>query len=398
MYLDLSKKLDYYRGLVLQEYIKNGIYPDDNLLSSSLKRFDLGLSVLKEFEIDKGSGFNTDKYNRVLEQTHKDLEILYQVLYDIVYNKFQSYKDTIDLHLNSINDKVTEFKMRSLQEINSTALGETIYYKANAKAIVEHNTAYYLLGNVSLYNKAKIACFLNANNVLSDDIVFIFTNNITGESFYAPVYNNNQYSFIVPGDITYNDYYYRLGSNNIIYDTVKISLDTELSEGNKHIVFSGLGKVFQQYKNSNKYNIVPAPLNSYSNGSDDNCYYNFYIIGGNTVSFGYNKKPVSTSFNLKGNVLSLEPSQHISIECDKDFIFNMVLNSGSIYACQNKDVIIDKKDISIRNPYRLDDFLIREITNEENTTNFSVVARINNINSHSIEMNNITIKQLLTIA
>ena len=91
---DIELKIKYYKEKIIKEYIEKGIYPDNNLIQSRLNNIELRLSIFKNPKIIEGSLFDTEEFNRCLNEIYNDLVILYTLLYNITvleYNELYNF-------------------------------------------------------------------------------------------------------------------------------------------------------------------------------------------------------------------------------------------------------------------------------------------------------------------
>ena len=238
-YNDMLKKYQYYKEHIINDYVNQGVFPNTSIINNTIERINLALPILQDYKVAEGSFFDTNHYNDTFNQVKQDLIYLYELLYDLNVAKYQELQSYMDLHLTDLNTKLKEYKQRALIEINSTSLGKTILFNTNCVPAMEHNTLYIDLDNIVVHKNSKLACFLNANNVSMDDIVFILTNVDTGEQLFAPVYNNNQYSINIPGEITFNDHYFNYSDETIKYDQINLNIGSNNQENNDYHIFSG---------------------------------------------------------------------------------------------------------------------------------------------------------------
>ena len=198
-YEDMIKKYHYYKNVVIKDYIKKGIYPNNSQIELAINRIDLALPILQGYNIHEGSKFDTAQYNKTLTQIYTDLLYLYELTYDVTVTRLNKFKSFLDTYVTDLNNKANTYYKRALIEKNSTALGDTILYETNVVPEVNNNRCIINFDKeFELYKGSKLACFLNADNIQDDDVIFQFTDIDSGNTYYGTVYNDNQYSFDVP--------------------------------------------------------------------------------------------------------------------------------------------------------------------------------------------------------
>lgn len=398
-YNDMVKKYYYYKNVIIKNYINQGIYPDKELIELTMNRIDLALPILQDYKVAEGSDFDVKKYNDTLDQVLMDLTYLYELTYELTVEKYQNMKAFLDSHLQELKYKADNCYKRALIEKNSTSFGNTVLYKANIIPKITDNICYIdFEDSLYLYMKSKIACFLNADNINPDDVIFILKDQSTGETHYAPVYNKNQYSFNVPGDLLYKTYNVEFADNETLNKQTKVILENcDYDIDSTYTAYSGKNKMIVRNKLTGECTVMDIPMDSACH-IDKQSYVEFYVIDGNTLTFTYNKKPINANFGTEYNIVDASKQNHIFFECDEDFVFSITMDHGSIYAHKNSSVYNNTDHLIIENPHLLHNFLIKEYVREQNTTEYKVSVRINNTDNTHLIIDNIIIKELLPLS
>ena len=395
----MIKKYYYYKNVIIKNYIEQGIYPDNKLIELTMNRIDLALPVLKDYTVAEGSEFDTQKYNDMLDQIFTDLTFLYELTYDLTIKRYQTVKAYLDTHLQDLQNRADDCYKRALIEKNSTSFGNTIFYKANVITEITDSVCYINFDDeLELYNKSKIACFLNADNIQTDDIVFVLEDISTKEKHFVPVYNQNQYSFNVPGELFYNPYSIQFADNEKLNKQTKLVLDnSDYDINNIYNVYSGKNKMIVRNKETGECQVLDIPIDSACT-IDKHSFVEFYVFDGDSLTFTYNKKPLNANFQSEFNTVNTKEQEHIFFECDDDFLFSITLNKGSIYAYNNKSVYNNTDHLIVDNPHLLNSFLVKEYKYSENSTKYKLSIRINNVDNTKLMIDNIIIKELLPLS
>lgn len=397
-YNDMIKKYYYYKNNIIKNYINQGIYPDNKMIELTMNRIDLALPILQGYTLAEGSDFDTEKYNDTFKQLHQDLQFLYELTYELTVERFQNMKLYLDSHLQELQNKADNCYKRALIEKNSTALGNTVFYKANVIPEINNNVCIMNFEDeLELCSGSKIACFLSAGEIAPDNIVFMLTDTSTNEIHYAPVYNDNQYSFNVPGDLIYDSYDISFADNETTNKQTKLLLDgSDYNTNNMYKVYSGIGKMIVRRYDSNKCDILDIPVNSAVH-IDKHSYVEFYVLDGGDITFTYNKRPINANFQTEYNTVDTRKQNHIFFECDNDFAFSITMTSGNVYAYNNASVYNNTDHLIADNPHLLKNFTVKEYKRENNVTKYKLSVRINNIDNPQLIVDNITIKELLPL-
>jgi hypothetical protein len=124
-------------------------------------------------------------------------------------------------------------------------------------------------------------------------------------------------------------------------------------------------------------------------------YIDFYVVGGNTIQFRFNKKPISTNFSLNDyKVQGLKHIQHFFIECDEGFTFDFELDTGEVYAIKENG-IVDNGKLYFSRQIDIRDFFIEEYKTGT-TDEYKAFVQIVNDTNDPAQIESICIKQLLS--
>lgn len=396
-YDDMIKKYHYYKNVVIKDYIKRGIYPNNNQIEQTINRIDLALPVLQDYEIHEGSKFDTDKYNDMLKQIYTDLSYLYEITNVLLEERLNYLNAYLQSHLLEMNNRANTYNMRALIEKNSTSLGNTLINKTDIYPEIQDNRCIIKLADSMEFKKqSKLACFLTADNIDPDDIVFEFINNKTNAISYATIYNSNHNTFNVPGDLSYHKYSITLNENEKVNTKTALTLsNSSYNQNNKYNVYAGKNKIIVKNVSDGSCEIKDVPINTACQ-IEEHSYIEFYVLDGSDVIFTFNQKPINTNFQLINNSADVTQNNRIFIECDAGFVFNISIDSGTVYADKNTDVSINTDSITVTNNHRLHDFVVYEYDNTKNTDKYTVNVIINNIKNQQIKIDSILIKELLS--
>ena len=397
-YEDMIKKYHYYKNVVIKDYIKKGIYPNNSQIELAINRIDLALPILQGYNIHEGSKFDTAQYNKTLTQIYTDLLYLYELTYDVTVTRLNKFKSFLDTYVTDLNNKANTYYKRALIEKNSTALGDTILYETNVVPEVNNNRCIINFDKeFELYKGSKLACFLNADNIQDDDVIFQFTDIDSGNTYYGTVYNDNQYSFDVPGVLVSNIYNVNFDANTKLDSKTILSLSgSDYNINNKYKIYSGKNKMLIRNKETGECTVADIPINT-TYYVDAHSFIEFYIIDGDSLTFTYNQKPLSANFKLTNNTIDTKVNNHVFMECDSDFAFSITLNQGTIYSYNNQSIYNNSSELIISNEHKLHDFLVYEYALKDNIANYNISVIINNIQNTQFFIDNIAIKELLPI-
>lgn len=395
MYKDIVAKIEVHKQKIIDGFIKQGIYPTDKMIEERLQSIETSLSFLKPTTMVQGEIFNVEVYNNMLQSVYKDLELLYQLLYEISIKEYFTLKAFVDTHLDELEDYATKYEKRAELEANSTSLGKSILFKNSGFDLFSENNINLIdLGAISVNKGSRISCFLNANNIESDQVVFGFKKGTEAPIYVAP-YNYNQDMLLIPGDVNKKVYEIKIDDDKVLSDKTEMILkDSAINLKNQYVILGGKDKILvKKFAEQSSQLILESPISSEMTVFDSHSYIDFYVIGGNKISFRFNKKPKNTNFVSENYAISnLDYIHHFFIECEEGFAFSFELDGGEVFAAKETGKIIDKKlffvrDIDIR------DFKVVEYSLGDPET-YSAFIKIMNDTGDPIDVESVCIKEL----
>lgn len=392
-YKDVEKKLQYYKQQVLQELVKKGVYPDDELIESKLKSFNAHMAIFKNYNAVTGKLFNANEYNERLKLIYTDLKILYELLYEITileYNKLQNF---VNSHLAELNSIVKTYNKRAEYENSTTSLGKTLLFQNNSFSIESKDSTTILnLDNLDIPNAAVLACIANINNVKAEDVIFKFKKVGTEQWISASPYNYNNDIVIMPGERRRSMYEYNLQESQVINGPLLMDIDANINIKNDYIILGGKNSIFVNYKDENGFIVEEKPLTLDSLVIKQKAYINFYVVDGSSISFRFNKKPIATNFPIDvQRIEDLDYIHHFFIECDENFSFQFDIDKGQVYAIKEIG-LISNNSLYYTGSEKVKDFkVIESAVGDVNSYEVKVEAYNNN---EAIDIDSIIIKQV----
>lgn len=390
-YLDIEQKMKYHKEQILKQFIEKGIYPDNKLIADYVNRIDLNLSLFKNYNKVSGNKFNTNEYNEGIKLIYKDLSILYNILEELVINEYNDLQNFIYSYLNELMSIVNTYKSRADFENNSTTLGETLLFQNNNFLVTTNNSTTTVdLSSIEIENASILACIANVNNVDNSNIVFSFTNG--DDEIRTTPYNINNTLLTMPGTKTKNVYEYTIEEDQNVNNSLVLPIDSEIDIKNKYDILGGKNMMFVNNEN-NSYYIQEIPNSSGSLLFTEKSYINFYVMDGKSVTFKFNKKPISTNFPIEEQTITnLDSIHHFYLECEADTYLEIELDAGNIYAIKENGIINNNK-LYYTGPNVVKDFYIIETAPGE-IKSYDTKLIIYNDNDNNVDIDNIVIKKI----
>lgn len=339
LYLDQKKKIEFYKSRILQDLASKGVYPDDARIAAQISNIDTMLGVLQYINVVPGDTFDTAKFNEDMLRIWTDLKILYDLSYEISVKDYEEIKLKTETKVAELQNMAADYRYKTKFEIDSTYLGDTIFFQSTGYDIVNSNgTVTVNLGTVNVEAQSKLACIFDCDVVTPDKVIFIFKDN-NGIVTNCSPYSYNRDLMTVQGDLQKNSYYVTLNGEAVrsAFICTPESLAGKISRDNKYKLFGGKGCFSTGYVNKQfiqKIPDVPILLNGGGIAT-------FYVIDGSYVNFEFSEEPDSRNF--QGNrIFNLPHVQKISVEHSRTLSFDFITD-GTIFAtCQDGRIVNDE--------------------------------------------------------
>lgn len=395
MYRDIAEKIKFHKERIISGFVDMGIYPTDSMVKDLLDGIDSSMPYLYLEHAVKGKEFDAEKFNSMINGAYRDLVLLYKLLHELAIKEFVALQAYADTHLDELQETVDYYKRKSEQETGTTSLGQTVYFKTgNYNIKTKDNLTVIDLGNISLSNGSRIAGLFNANNIEGDKVTFSIETPY-GKERFSP-YNYNQDTYVIPGELNKTEYTFEIDKDQIVKDSIKIG-NVVADEKNKYIILGEKDKVLvKQFGQRIKQSIKNRPTKFDMLGFNEKAYIDFYTIGTKSISFRFNKKPVSTNFSLDSFVVDeLDYIHHFFIEADAGFAFEFEIDGGEVYAV-NEIGIINNQDLLFASDLDVRNFKIIEYKTGDKV-DCDMKVEIVNDDGDPVDVKSILIKELLAI-
>lgn len=239
-YTDEIEKINYYKQRIIKNLSQNGIFPDNLIVEERLKDIDTALAILQYIPYSESEMFDTDKFNEDFQRIYDDLLILYKLAYQICIKDFEQVKTYAETHLLQLEDLARKYEYKTKFEIDSTYLGNTIFFQANGFDIRQENgIAVIELGKIEVNNASKLACMFQANNIEDNQVVFSFDGN------NCSPYSYNKDFFTVNGDIKMQSYSYNLPDDLVNNTEFEMAIDNFIpNANNRYVIYGGNNMIY----------------------------------------------------------------------------------------------------------------------------------------------------------
>lgn len=358
MYQDIELKINYHREKIIQSFIKKGIYPDNRMIQARLNSIEMRSSIFKNPNIKEGSGFDVTEMNNCIKNIYEDLNILYNLLYKITILEYGKLSNYINSHLKELNDTATMYLKRAELESYTTAIGESIFFQEKEFDVELSDTNSIInLGEVEIEDASKIACIANINNVDHGNIVFKFNNTTDTDVLLCNSYSYNHDTLLIPGEQQIKEYNYEIQDAQKINGLLELNISPESNEG-RFLTLAGRGKILYKKADEDGEIIEETPVAINALNFSGHSYIDFFVVGGSSISFKFNKKPISANFNYgESTIENLDYIHHFFIECDDNFSFDFELDKGNVYAYK-ENTIANQDTFYYSGQVELNDFLV----------------------------------------
>ena len=365
-YKDMLEKARFYKKQVIQSFIKQGYFPSDEEIQTALSDIDMRSALLDTYLSAKGSLFNTKEINFMFECIYKDLNILYTVLEDILLNEYNKLKIDVEAQITELEQKVYNLKCRMNEEINSTTLGTTIFFKANNwESETNDDITTISLGELDLINGSEIALFANINNIEADSVYFKLESET--DTIYALPYNYNNDVYTMPGKLGVNRFAFKIRDDLKVNGNIEITLN-DLDYRNEYKILGGQNLMKVTYKDSNIVSYEPFASFDRPFSTDKECYIEFYMIDNSSITYDFNIAPNHTNFALNdGTIVSNKTITKVFIDAPSGFVCRFRLDKGEIWGSCTDGIIQNNNTLLYAGDWTLKDFQILEIVKSKST-------------------------------
>ena len=391
-YKDMLEKVRFYKKQVIQSFIKQGYFPSDEEIQTALSDIDMRSALLDTYLSAKGSLFNTKEINFMFECIYKDLNILYTVLEDILLNEYNKLKLDVEAQVTELEQKVYNLKCRMNEEINSTTLGTTIFFKANNwESETNDDITTITLGELDLINGSEIALFANINNIEADSVYFKLESET--DTMYALPYNYNNDVYTIPGKLGINRFAFNISKDLKVNGNIEISLN-DLDYRNEYKILGGQNLMKVTYKDSNIVSYEPFASFDRPFSTDKECYIEFYMIDNSSITYDFNIAPNHTNFALNdGTIVSNKTITKVFIDAPSGFVCRFRLDKGEIWGSCTDGIIQNNNTLLYAGDWTLKDFQILEIVKSE-LTKYKISLILKSDKTIINYINNVYIKEV----
>ena len=358
-YRDMLAKAKFYKKQVIQSFVKQGYFPSNEEIQAALADIDLRSALLDTYLSAKGSLFNTKEINYMFECIYKDLNILFTVLEEILTQEYNKLKLDVEAQVVEMEQKVYNLKRRMNEEINTTTLGTTIFFKANNwESETTDETTTINLGKIKLIEGSDIALFASINNIEADAVYFKLQSE--DESFHALPYNYNEDVYTVPGKLNVNEYEINMSGNLIVNGNVEIMLDNA-DYRNDYKILGGSDMMKVTYKNGNTVTYESFSTMNKAFEALEDCYIEFYMTDDTLITYDFNMAPNHTNFALNdGTITSNKAITKVFIDASAGFVCRFNIEKGAVWASCTDAPIQSGNSILYTGDWTLRDFKVLE--------------------------------------
>lgn len=399
IYKDMIEKLKFHKNNIINSFIKKGYYASESEIQSKLADVDARLALFESYITKSGNYMNVKELNYCFEMIVKDIEILYKVLEDILIKDYAALSVFVEAALTELEAKSEYCRKRCSEEINSTTLGTTVFFKANAWDVSEEDEVTTIsLGQVELIEGMEVSCFANIDGIGDSEVVFQFDNNDPEKSFLALPYNYNENSYKVPGEISVNEYPLIMPTTAVTTDYIPITYEINFS--NKYKIAGAMGGMQVTYKSSGETHLFKFANIDNAFVAPEDCIVEFFVLDGNktdgvmTMEYSFTEAPISTNFSLQNGEIALDKEAvRIMVECQKGLGMFFNIPMGTVYASLEEPVIVNKKTLLYKGNWNIRDFVLREYV-RTNTITYDVNVYVKSTDSIIGKIDSIYIKEV----
>lgn len=381
-------KKNFYKEQILTNAIKEGRFIKKDEIQALIDKINLHTSIYRPALVKDSLSLDVDRINHTHDLIYQDLKILYTLLEDYVVRDMADFKNIIDTYIHQMKRTARAFSIRNSVEIDSTFLGETVFYKENNIALKKQARHYLIeLGDIELTESSHIALLIFGTSLFGDAVRGIFKDKETEAEHIVAPYNFKEETFFIPGEPTISTYEVVLPDDYESSGKFELLLDKEISAQNNYYIYGAhnhieIDRHALMSKQENKALYIEKP-----------CIISFYIRDASYINFSFNKPPMHKNF--VGNAINIaKKSEKIVIQCPADFVIDFNTD-GALYANRVQGSAENQK---LYYPFqtRMQDFLIVEHEfGSKKQFDFKIEILHNNFFKPTIDA--IAVKQLMSV-
>jgi hypothetical protein len=305
--------------------------------------------------------------------------------------EYEDIRAFAEAHLTEFENMAKRYEYKTKYEIDSTYLGDTIFYQASGfSEKIENTVATIDLGKVKTAESTKLACLFDGVNITPDQVLF----NFDGKN--CTPYSLNRDFFKVPGSAGCVSYSYELPKGTTVTSAFKIQPnDFVPSAKNKYVIYGGAGYITCATGKEETPLVSFKKKTGYAMSFSSGCRIIFYILNGSYASFEYSVKPVRQSF-IGTSINDMGKRQKVEMEFNAPFTLNFDTN-GTVYATRKLGIV--KNDcLYYPDTDQLSSFTVEEFKTGKSKEYEDVKVTISGLTEDSpLIVNMIAIKQLSAI-
>lgn len=398
-YYDQLYKIQLYKNMAEQALIKQGEFPNKGTVDNIVSRIDLRYSVLDHQTINTNDSFNAEAWNKELYLLYSDILILYKTLFINELDEYTKIKSMVDGYISSLEELASKCDSLTKMHIESTSLGNTIYFQSSGFDIItdtlstSKSVSVRLPADIMSYPEAKLIYSIRGTGFYPYESYL----DITQKDFtskYLPEYSKNGDWYKVPGEIKEKTYYYT--ADDSIIGSYMFTLPSsliEVNENNTYKCYAGKDKISILSNNNASYKVYEKHSGS-SLTIPANSTVKFYIKNGTYINLDFSAKPKRKNFTGY-ELVDIESLTEISFTTSGITMFNFDTD-GEVWA-EKVNTSINNKSIVITNQSNSTDFVIIERIYADKVSisnNISILAHIPIEDYSNFHIDSISIKEL----
>lgn len=383
LYLDEIAKLEHYRQLATEKYLKQGTLAGKEKIESVLSKIDTKLAIFKQSYIVSGETMDPGVFNKQKEDIYHDLSILYRILYDLANERVEKARIRARFLLDDLRIKARTFQ--SVIDTNAmTVYGKTIFHQANGfDQEYDNGQVIVHLGPVSVSSGSYLAFLFSCDEVRTDHIIF----RLNGETD-IPAYTQNHEYYKVLGNYTLHTEFHE--NTETSFGNRFIAVDTEICDTDQYNLFLNKDQFFIQRLTDGMFfykNKLPETYYE-SAGSEE---VSFYVYGASYIRFAMTGDIDYKNF-AGDEILSPLQRQKIIIRGDR-FWFD-IQTDGLIFADKTEGIVADRALTLHREFEHITDYMVEQIAYGEDVVFETVDVVIQEAASTFYNIRYVAIKQI----